>query len=180
MCICSPQLALSPEATLGGEVYDREILTRLAGLGVEIELLLPAGLPCPEVRNLRVTRLPLRRGLRWFISNLVFLPYIGRVYWQRPFDLLRVHSLRFTGPAALALCREVDVMFVLGGLHSANTRELARLCRSAGVDAHHLETKGQFDPSMVGGKKVAGVTAGASTPEWIVEEFVDMLEQVET
>lgn len=101
MRICSPQLGLSPDAALGGEVYDREILTCLAGLGTEIEILLPAGLPCPEVPGWNVTHLPLRRGYRWFVSNLLFVPYIGRAYRQWPFDVLRVHSLRFTGLAAL-------------------------------------------------------------------------------
>jgi 4-hydroxy-3-methylbut-2-enyl diphosphate reductase len=80
--------------------------------------------------------------------------------------------------AAIALCREVDVMFVLGGLHSANTREMARLCTDAGTDTYHIETWEQFDPSMVVGKKVAGVTAGASTPEWVIAEFVGNLEAV--
>ena len=105
MRICSPQLGISPEATLGGEVYDREILTRLAALGAKVEAILPAGLPCPQVSNLRVTRVPLRRGYRWFVSNLVFVPYIAQVYRRQPFDLLRVHSLRFTGPAALVARR---------------------------------------------------------------------------
>lgn len=101
MRICSPQLGLSPQASLGGEVYDYEILTRLAKLGGEIEVLLPAGLSYPQQPGLRVTPIPLRRGYRWFVSNLVFVPYIGRLYRQRPFDVLRVHSLRFTGLAAL-------------------------------------------------------------------------------
>ena len=78
--------------------------------------------------------------------------------------------------AAIALCSEVDVMFVLGGLHSANTREMARLCREAGTDTHHIETWDQFEPRMAAGKKVAGVTAGASTPEWVIAEFVRNLE----
>jgi (E)-4-hydroxy-3-methyl-but-2-enyl pyrophosphate reductase len=80
--------------------------------------------------------------------------------------------------AAVALCKEVDVMFVLGGLHSANTREMTRLCREAGVDTHHLETWEQFEPSMVAGKKIAGVTAGASTPEYLIQEFVKHLEAI--
>jgi len=78
--------------------------------------------------------------------------------------------------AAIALCQEVDVMFVLGGLHSANTREMARLCTEAGIDTYHIETWEQFKPSTVAGKKVAGVTAGASTPEWVIAEFVRNLE----
>ncbi len=78
--------------------------------------------------------------------------------------------------AAMALCGEVEVMFVLGGLHSANTRETARLCREAGVPTYHLETWEQFEPSMVEGKSVAGVTAGASTPESVITEFAANLE----
>lgn len=77
--------------------------------------------------------------------------------------------------AAIALCREVDVMFVLGGLHSANTQELARLCREHGRETYHLETWEQFRPEMVRGKQTAGVTAGASTPEWVIKEFVEKL-----
>ncbi|HXF63751.1 MAG TPA: glycosyltransferase family 4 protein [Caldilineaceae bacterium] len=101
MRICSPQLGLSPTATRGGEVYDVAILTRLAQAGVEIDVLLPTGSPAPTAPNLRITWLPLRRGYRWFVSNFYLAPYIGRCYRDRPFDLLRVHSLRFTGLAAL-------------------------------------------------------------------------------
>ncbi len=80
--------------------------------------------------------------------------------------------------AAIALASEVDVMFVLGGLHSANTREMARLCREAGTETYHIETWEQFEPAMTEGKKVAGVTAGASTPEWVISDFVGRLEAI--
>ncbi len=80
--------------------------------------------------------------------------------------------------AAVALCAQVDVMFVLGGLHSANTQELARLCREQNVPTYHLENKSQFEASMVTGRKVAGVTAGASTPEWVLTEFVEHLRSI--
>ena len=77
--------------------------------------------------------------------------------------------------AAFELAGEVDVMFVLGGLNSANTREMARLCEEAGCETYHLETLEQFGPRMVEGKEVAGVTAGASTPESVITEFVNHL-----
>ncbi len=67
-------------------------------------------------------------------------------------------------------------MFVLGGLHSANTRELARLCAAAGCETHHLEAWEKFEPRMVEGKETAGITAGASTPEDVINEFVRNLE----
>ncbi|MHC4442230.1 MAG: 4-hydroxy-3-methylbut-2-enyl diphosphate reductase [Planctomycetota bacterium] len=77
--------------------------------------------------------------------------------------------------AALELCRQVDVMFVLGGLHSANTRELAKLCQKNGVPTYHLESWEQFKPQMANGNKCAGITAGASTPDSIITEFAENL-----
>lgn len=99
---------------------------------------------------------------------------------RRPFRELKIVNtlcLEVTRrqEAAVALCREVDVMFVLGGLHSANTCELARLCVEEGVPTFHLETWAQFKPEMVQGRKVAGITAGASTPDFIINEFADKL-----
>ena len=81
--------------------------------------------------------------------------------------------------AAVELGSQVDVMFVLGGLQSANTRELARLCTEQGVRTFHLETWDDFKPEMVAGCKVAGVTAGASTPDDIINEFAEHLQAVE-
>ncbi|MFW6146249.1 MAG: 4-hydroxy-3-methylbut-2-enyl diphosphate reductase [Planctomycetota bacterium] len=80
--------------------------------------------------------------------------------------------------AAVELARQVEVMFVLGGRQSANTRQLARLCENAGVSTYHLESWDDFRPAMIDGAAVAGVTAGASTPEWIIHEFVDRLREV--
>ncbi len=78
--------------------------------------------------------------------------------------------------AAVELAEKVEVMFILGGLHSANTRQLARLCEEAGTTTYHLETWEQFRPEMITGKRTAGVAAGTSTPEWIIQEFVRRLE----
>jgi (E)-4-hydroxy-3-methyl-but-2-enyl pyrophosphate reductase len=81
--------------------------------------------------------------------------------------------------AAVELCRCVDVMFVLGGRHSANTRALAEACRKQGVPTYHLEDWSSFCYRHIEGRRIAGVTAGASTPDWIIDEFVEQLEQVE-
>jgi (E)-4-hydroxy-3-methyl-but-2-enyl pyrophosphate reductase len=81
--------------------------------------------------------------------------------------------------AAAELCGEVDVMFVLGGLHSANTRELARICEQHNLPTYHLESWEQFEPDMVAGHQIAGVTAGASTPDYIINEFVAKLRTIQ-
>ena len=78
--------------------------------------------------------------------------------------------------AALEIAQETDVMFVLGGRNSANTCRLAQLCETVGVPTYHLETVDELRPEMTRGKQCAGVTAGASTPDWIVSDFVRELE----
>jgi 4-hydroxy-3-methylbut-2-enyl diphosphate reductase len=77
--------------------------------------------------------------------------------------------------SAVELCKQVDVMFVLGGLKSSNTRRLAELCKKYNNQTFHLQNWKEFDKSIVFGKTTAGVTAGASTPEWIIDEFVKNL-----
>lgn len=77
--------------------------------------------------------------------------------------------------SAVQLCKTVDVMFVLGGLESANTRKLAELCKNYNEQTFHLQNWSEFDKKFVLGKKTAGITAGASTPQWIIEQFVQNL-----
>ena len=78
--------------------------------------------------------------------------------------------------SAAQLCKEVEIMFVLGGLESANTRRLAELCRGVNNQTFHLQNWAELDEGVLWGKKTAGVTAGASTPDWIIDEFVRNLE----
>jgi 4-hydroxy-3-methylbut-2-enyl diphosphate reductase len=81
--------------------------------------------------------------------------------------------------SAVELCKRVDIMFVLGGLDSANTRKLAELCKKYNSQTFYLQNWKEFDKRIVFGKKVAGVTAGASTPEWVIDEFVENLRTVD-
>jgi len=81
--------------------------------------------------------------------------------------------------SAIKLCRQVDIMFVLGGLHSANTRKLAELCKKYNNQTFHLQNWEEFDKSTLSGKKTAGVTAGASTPDRVIDEFVEKLRAFE-
>ncbi len=78
--------------------------------------------------------------------------------------------------AAAHLCQQVDIMFVLGGLNSANTTRLAQICRKLNPRTFHLQSFKDLDTSLLKGIQSAGVTAGASTPDWIINEFVQRLE----
>jgi 4-hydroxy-3-methylbut-2-enyl diphosphate reductase len=65
---------------------------------------------------------------------------------------------------------KVDVMFVVGGKNSANTTQLTLLCRSLSVPTHHIETSSEIKKEWIQGAKKVGITAGASTPKWIIQE----------
>jgi len=132
-------------------------------------------------------RLP-RRGKLGIICQTThsveyFGEMVGRIVARGYSEIKIVNTVcgevRARQHAAVEVARQVDVMFVLGGRQSANTRELARLCGEQRVPTHHLENWEDFQPEMVAGKKVAGVTAGASTPESVVEDFVRNLRAFE-
>lgn len=80
--------------------------------------------------------------------------------------------------ASLEVAREVDLMVVIGGTHSANTTRLAQLCAETGTPTRHLETAEEVQPQWLEGVKRVGVTAGASTPDWAIEEVVARLHEI--
>jgi len=80
--------------------------------------------------------------------------------------------------AAQELARQVEVMIVVGGHHSANTRHLAEVCREEGVPTYHVETAAGLREEWVAGKGRVGVTAGASTPDFVVDEVVRRLREL--
>lgn len=79
--------------------------------------------------------------------------------------------------AALDLAGKVDVMVVVGGKNSANTSRLAQLCQEKGAITYHIETAAELDPEWFITKQTAGVTAGASTPDWVIEEVVKKMQE---
>jgi glycosyltransferase involved in cell wall biosynthesis len=115
MRICSPHCGVDPETTSGGETYERELLRHLAQGGMSIEIMLARHKKYPaDIANSSVYRLPIGRGLRWPIAAVVLPAFIARRYRATAFDLLRVHSIRYIGPAALLARRRyhVDVPIV--------------------------------------------------------------------
>ncbi|MGC3998499.1 MAG: 4-hydroxy-3-methylbut-2-enyl diphosphate reductase [Anaeromyxobacter sp.] len=70
---------------------------------------------------------------------------------------------------ARALAREVDAVVVVGGKNSANTRHLAEIRREIQPRTLHVETEEELETAWFGGCQVVGVSAGASTPDWVIE-----------
>lgn len=74
------------------------------------------------------------------------------------------------------IARQVDMMLVIGGFNSANTNRLAQICQEIQPRTHHVETAAQIDPSWFAGVSTVGITAGASTPRWIIDEVMQRVE----
>lgn len=76
------------------------------------------------------------------------------------------------------LAREVDLMVVIGGYNSANTCKLVSICQDVGVMTKHVESAADLEDEWFRGIEKIGLTAGASTPDWIIREVIDKMEEL--
>lgn len=79
---------------------------------------------------------------------------------------------------AINLAREVDVMVVVGGKTSANTKHLAELAEMNGARAFHIEGPAELRAEWFAGVTRAGLMSGASTPGWLVDEVAQRMEEL--
>lgn len=77
--------------------------------------------------------------------------------------------------AVKQLMREADVLLVVGAPESSNSNRLVELGAKAGARAHLVQTAGDIDPAWLAGARCVGVTAGASAPEFLVQDVVARL-----
>jgi len=80
--------------------------------------------------------------------------------------------------AAFELAKRVNLMIIVGGQSSANTRRLTEICSSTGVETHQIETVAEIQPSWLREKSRVGVTSGTSTPDQIIEEVILRLKEL--
>ncbi len=81
--------------------------------------------------------------------------------------------------AAVELAGKVDVMLVIGGLHSSNTQKLYKLCKENCKNTYHIETADDLPLENIKGAESVGITAGASTPDWIIKEVIDKMTEMD-
>ncbi len=77
--------------------------------------------------------------------------------------------------SAAELAARADVMIIVGGKNSGNTRRLAQICAARCEHSHHIEDASELDASWLAGAELIGVTAGASTPAAHIDRAVDAL-----
>ena len=77
---------------------------------------------------------------------------------------------------AKILSESVDAVIVIGGHNSGNTQRLAEIAGETGKPVFHIETKSEMDINMISKFNSIGITAGASTPEWVIKQVRQTLE----
>ena len=77
--------------------------------------------------------------------------------------------------AVRSLSREVDLLLVIGGRHSANSNKLVEAAREHCPASFLIETSSEIDPASLRGVRRVGVSAGASTPDWMIQQVVERL-----
>jgi 4-hydroxy-3-methylbut-2-enyl diphosphate reductase len=136
--------------------------------------------------ELATTKLPRRLGIisQTTQSHTKFVEFINEVI---RFAFPNIQEVRIINTlcqetqkrqeAAIELAGKSDMMIVVGGHNSANTKHLAEVC-SPIVETHLIETAAEIQMDWLSGKQNIGVTAGASTPDEAIEEVVHKLESL--
>jgi 4-hydroxy-3-methylbut-2-enyl diphosphate reductase len=79
--------------------------------------------------------------------------------------------------AVRVLSKKADIMIVIGGKNSSNTKQLYSIAHDNCTDSFHIEDENELDFSWFNDKEFCGITAGASTPDWIIQNVVDTIEK---
>lgn len=80
--------------------------------------------------------------------------------------------------SARQLAREVDVMIIIGGKNSANTTRLTSISKEICQNVYHIETEEELKTEWFKDVKKVGITAGASTPDWIIQKVYKKISEI--
>lgn len=80
--------------------------------------------------------------------------------------------------AVRSLAQEADVMIIIGGKNSSNTKQLYSIAHEYCADSYHVESEEELQGQWFEGKKMCGISAGASTPDWIIDQIIDAISRL--
>jgi len=112
-------------------------------------------------------------------SQDTFLEIVS-ILLNMPFSEIRVFNticrdtIKRQGSVRI-LARDVDMMIVVGGKNSSNTRRLVEVCKDENRDVYHIENEEEIDRSWFSGKESVGIASGTSTPGWVVQDIIDQI-----
>jgi len=100
------------------------------------------------------------------VSKIRSKDYVDEVYFVNTI----CQPTRDRQVAVRDLAGQVDLMIVIGGYNSSNTKKLVQVCNEKNIEAHHIESFSQLEKDWFYDKKHVGITAGTSTPEHVINE----------
>ena len=79
--------------------------------------------------------------------------------------------------AVRKISKKADIMIVIGGKNSSNTKQLHSIAQDNTYDSYHIEDENDLDYTWFKEKNFCGISAGASTPDWIIQNVVNSIEK---
>ncbi len=123
--ICSPQLGISPNSSLGGETYDYQILKGFTEKGIKVFVYLPKNRYYDKsLKNFHVTYAPITHIFPPVIFSFLCLPYLVKTYKKENFGILRIHSPRFLGIAAIIFKKKFPNVKILASAVTVDDSKL--------------------------------------------------------
>ena len=80
--------------------------------------------------------------------------------------------------SAKNIANKVDLMLIIGGKNSANTKRLAVIGKSINENTYHIETSEEIIEKWLKGVKKVGISGGASTPKWLIDEAFKKIKKI--
>ncbi len=80
--------------------------------------------------------------------------------------------------AVRELSSEADVMIIIGGKNSSNTKELYNISKTNCLSSYHIENEKELDKKWFLNKNLCGISAGASTPDWIINSVISKIKEI--
>ncbi len=100
--------------------------------------------------------------------------YLVEILSEKSYDIFVVNTIcsatKERQTEAECIAKEVDMMIVIGDKHSSNTQKLFEICSRACENTHYIQTLDELDMNQLQSVRTVGITAGASTPNNLIEE----------
>ncbi|MGO1368772.1 bifunctional 4-hydroxy-3-methylbut-2-enyl diphosphate reductase/30S ribosomal protein S1 [Senegalia sp. (in: firmicutes)] len=107
---------------------------------------------------------------------------LSEIISQNAKEVLKFNTICNATKLRQSSCKEVssqvDAMIVIGGYHSSNTQKLVEISKEMCKNVYHIETIDDLNLEEFKKYNIVGITAGASTPDWIIKEVVNIVSDV--
>jgi len=80
--------------------------------------------------------------------------------------------------ATAKIAKKADVMIVIGGKNSSNTKQLFSIAQANCENSHHIENESELKADWFKNRELCGISAGASTPDWIIQKVIKKIEEL--